>query len=301
MISVIVCSINKRLAEQLKQNINDTIGVPWELVLIDNDELQASIAHVYNTGAQRAQYDLLCFVHEDVLFKTKSWGATIVKLFQTVPNLGALGLAGAKYKSRALSGWYTGIPDFDCCNILHINGQKEEQLIYANPEAGSTIQEVVCLDGVFICATRQLWQQVNFNQRLLNGFHCYDIDFSFRATKISTVAVTYEIDVIHLTEGGSFGNEWVDNTILWHDTSRELLPFSVGGMAHSMQKKDETTITSYWLKRLKGEPITYSRRVEWIVKTGALRHIRLWPEIAMFLCFRFYKRLTGTRTKLNAE
>ena len=71
MISVVICSINKILAEQVSKNIHDTIGVPFELIVIDNNLLKKGIAHVYNLGAGRAKYDVICFVHEDVLFQTK--------------------------------------------------------------------------------------------------------------------------------------------------------------------------------------------------------------------------------------
>src|ERR1700750_840709 len=109
MISVVICSANKTLAEQIKQNISETIGVPWQLVLIDNTQLNKGICHVYNLGASQAQYDIICFVHEDVLFQTSSWGAAIASYFRDDAQLGLVGIAGGRYKSQTLSGWWTGI------------------------------------------------------------------------------------------------------------------------------------------------------------------------------------------------
>jgi hypothetical protein len=36
LISIIVCSISAKLIEQLSNNIKETIGVPHELIAIDN-------------------------------------------------------------------------------------------------------------------------------------------------------------------------------------------------------------------------------------------------------------------------
>ena len=82
MVSVIICSINKTLARQVEQNIQETIGVPWELILTDNTELKKGITWVYNEAASRARFEILCFEHEDVLFGTANWGALIQQYFK---------------------------------------------------------------------------------------------------------------------------------------------------------------------------------------------------------------------------
>ena len=298
MISVIVCSINKIFAEQLEKNINNTIGVPWELILIDNNKVNASIASVYNMGASRARYELLCFVHEDVLFKDRSWGKTLESLFQNNPELGVVGVAGSRYKSRVLSGWYTGVPDFDCCNIAHLNERNEETIIYANPNPQNNVQQVISLDGVFICARKTVWDTIRFNETLLKGFHCYDIDFSVRAARHYQVAVTYEINLIHLTEGGSFGNNWIDSTILWHQSYQNILPLSIAQTPVGWRMK-EVQINRNWLIRLKPEPISLLRKIKWILKTNSLFHIQVWPAIVMFLFFRLYKKLVAFPASLK--
>ena len=63
MISVIICSINKNFAQQVQDNIAATIGVVWEPIIIDNTVSPKSITAVYNLGAAKAQYEILCFVH----------------------------------------------------------------------------------------------------------------------------------------------------------------------------------------------------------------------------------------------
>ena len=158
MISVIICSANQAFAQQVQKNIAETIGVTWEPVIIDNTQSPKGITHIYNLGAARAQYDILCFVHEDVLFQTQNWGVKIIESFKNDNSLGLIGIAGSKYKSKTPSGWYSGFPELDCCNITHLNNDNQKQSIYFNPSPGSQTQRVIVLDGVFLCCPRNVWK-----------------------------------------------------------------------------------------------------------------------------------------------
>lgn len=285
MISVVICSVNPQLAAQVKRNINETIGVPFQLLLIENNEGNG-ICAVYNRGASKAEYEIICFVHEDVLFNTKNWGYVVVKHFEADETLAALGIAGSKGKTKTPSGWSTGLPDFDCCNILHINKAGKEHKIYANPDRANLLQEVVTLDGVFICTRKELWAASPFDEKLLRGFHLYDLDFSFRLSKQNRVAVCYEIDLIHLTEGGDFGNNWVDYTLLWHKNNEANLPKTV----QPDKSPEEIIVAKKWLHRLKSEKISWKNRLRWLAASSALQHPKLWPHIMVFLGHRIYKR-----------
>lgn len=288
MISVVICSVNQALAAQVKRNIDTTIGVPWELILLDNSVLKKGITEVYNIGAARSNFDILCFVHEDVLFRTRDWGKKIVGYFEGDEKLGAVGVAGAKYKSKTPSGWSTGIAGLDCCNILHIDKTGAEQRLYANPAAAATLDYCVTLDGVFICVRKDVWQKTRFDEEHLKGFHLYDIDFSFRVAMNHKVAVTFEIDITHLTEGGDFGNSWLNYTILWHEIFFRQLPNYTAEIKNPFAI--ERIITKKWLHRLKGENIAFINRLKWLRVTNALKYPALWPHVGLFMFYLFKKR-----------
>ncbi|MEG2865326.1 MAG: glycosyltransferase, partial [Mucinivorans sp.] len=75
MISIIVCSVSPDKLSKLKANVEATIGVEYEFVVVDNREGKYSICQAYNIGAQRAKYPYLCFAHEDISFVVKyHWG-----------------------------------------------------------------------------------------------------------------------------------------------------------------------------------------------------------------------------------
>lgn len=291
MISVVICSVNKALAAQVKRNIDSTIGVPWELIILDNAVLKKGITEVYNMGARQAKFDIFCFVHEDVLFRTQNWGSLILGYFGGDKTLGLVGVAGSKYKAKTPSGWVTGIADYDCCNILHLDSNGVEERIYLNPDESKVFQEVVTLDGVFICATREAWSKVTFNEEMLKGFHLYDIDFSLSVALSYRVAVTLEIDLVHLTSGGDFGDAWVENTLKWHEAKDKLLPFVVRHCNVNNRNKTEKCVRLYWLNRLKIERVSFKNRLKWLAVSKAYSDITLVPKIVEFMCFRSIKRV----------
>jgi len=286
MITVVICSINKNLASQVKRNIDNTIGTEWELIMIDNSVLKKGICEVYNEGAERSKYEIICFVHEDVLFETSGWGRTIEGYFHDDKNLRLVGIAGAKYKSKTLSGWATGIRKFDCCSILHVNKSGKHERIYSNPDPGKKLQATVTIDGVFMCTTKRSWAETKFNGGLLHGFHLYDLDFSLRNSMKGNVAVSFEIDIIHLTEGGDFADKWLDETILWHSAYKAELPAAIDASILKDAGRIENIIMKKWLHRLKSEKINFSNRLRWLRNTHTVKRPWLWPHIAAFFIWR---------------
>lgn len=74
MLSLIICSRTPQISEELEKNIAETIGCEYELVVIDNSKNKYSIFRAYNEGVRLAKGDNLCFMHDDILYKTADWG-----------------------------------------------------------------------------------------------------------------------------------------------------------------------------------------------------------------------------------
>lgn len=292
MISVVVCSIDPVLSANLQANIAKTIGVPYEFIVIDNRTAKKCIGAVYNQGAQSAQFSIICFLHEDVVFSTPNWGQKILQHFEANASLGLIGVAGSKYKSQTHSGWYTGIPALDCANILHINRQGQEYRIFAQPSPGKSFEQVVCIDGVFMCCRKEVWERVMFNESLLDGFHLYDIDFSTRVSRLYETIVSYEIDIVHLTEGGSFDNHWVKYTFLWHRMQQQLnqLPLKLNE-PNLPDQLYERKIANTWLSVLMKSKVTMCYRIQWICKLHWKHFFSLLPNIAALLLYPLLRPL----------
>ena len=96
MISLIICSRSSDIDVALKENIKNTIGTDYELVIIDNSNNDYSIFSAYNEGVRRAKGDILCFMHEDILYRTEDWGKKIIAHFED-KSIGLIGFAGTHF------------------------------------------------------------------------------------------------------------------------------------------------------------------------------------------------------------
>ena len=293
MISVVICSVDKKLAQQVKANIDNTIGVAWQDIIIDNTNPSRGLTEVYNDGVTQAKFPVICFVHEDAGFLTMGWGKLVTAYFNTDPALGMIGVAGAAYKSKTLSGWMVSAAGFDRCNILHLDSNGNNTRLHFDDPPQLALKEVVDLDGVFLCTRKDIMTAIPFDQVMLRGFHLYDLDISFRISRSYKVAVSFEIDIIHYTEGGDFGDKWVDNTLKWHKKYSDQLPVYVGNISKQRQSDTEYRVKLFWLKRLKTEKISLWKKVQWITHADVLRHLTLWPHIFIFFLFRPVRYILG--------
>jgi hypothetical protein len=211
MISIIVSSYRTDDFSRLEESIKTSIGVTYELVKIDNPN-RFSLSEAYNYGAEKARFDLLLFVHEDVTFKSTGWGGTLVKLFAENPKLGVVGVAGALKKSMLPTGWGTGTSLFDRINLIQSTEGKAEH--HTTRKGNETGEQVKVLDGVFLATPKKIWEEVKFDETL-PGYHIYDIDFSLRITQNYVGLVSYEILLTHFSMG-NYNSEWVELTLAYH-------------------------------------------------------------------------------------
>ena len=106
-ISIIICSKNGFLEDELVENIKTTIGSEYEIIVIDNSKNKYSIFEAYNIGIKNSIFPYLLFVHEDVLFHSQSWGEILISYFNNDLKLGLIGIAGSKTKEKIPSTWLT--------------------------------------------------------------------------------------------------------------------------------------------------------------------------------------------------
>ena len=216
MFSIIICSISPERLIQVKKNIQDTIGTEHEFIALDNRETRWPIAKVYNEGARRAHYPYLFFVHEDVRFHSKDWGKVIADKLKE-PDCGAIGFAGNKVKLKAYSGW-PQVPEFGCSFLYQKEPQKTNFAVF-NVHLEHPFEEVVCLDGLGIFVCKALWEKYPFDEKMLTGFHCYDLDFSMqiaRTGKYKNYVCTTPAVLIEHFSLGNLDRVWIQETIRLH-------------------------------------------------------------------------------------
>ena len=233
MISIIICSINPELLLNVCKNIHENTDVPVQIITIDNRNSNKGICKVYNEGAVKAKYDILCFIHEDVILHSDNWGTKLVRLLED-QTIGLVGVSGAVYKSKYPGAWTAcDINLYRSSTIQHFkHSVKPIHSIY-NPQM-KTYDEVAVVDGVFLAMRKKVWEQNNFDEILLTGFHCYDIDISIRIGSSHKLVVTHEIILEHLSEG-NFSKNWVLSSLLIHKHWEKRLPVQIGNITKSVR------------------------------------------------------------------
>lgn len=284
MISIIIASADPKLLAAVSLNIEETIGTNFEILGFPNGNAQYGICELYNTGAIRAKYDFLCFMHEDVVLNTQDWGRIVLKTFEEKPDLGLLGLAGSKYKTLAPSGFYCH-DDMSRLNIIQEfkYGEVDSRINYNNPDQ-ERFTEVVSVDGVWFCCPRSVAIAHPFDEQLLKGFHCYDIDFSLSVGTAFKVAVTYEVLLVHFSEG-NYERNWVEQTLIVHKKWQHTFPISLVPLTRKVMITYEKNAFRFFLEKMKDSGFSRSEMlaVLWESKVQQKLGWRLYFKLRFYI------------------
>ena len=252
MISVITSVYNRHLFEQFARNLDETIGMPYELIGIDNSKGQMGLCEVYNKATQQARYDLLCYAHEDIRFRTLNWGEKIVQRFREAPRLGLLGVVGTLYKTYAPNGWGVSWEYSRANFIQHYKHSSEPVTVrYTNP-AQEAVSRVVCVDGMWMCTPKKLAQTIGFDAANFRGFHCYDLDYSLSIRQQYEVGVTFDVQIEHFSEGSPDKN-WIRESIKFHRKWKKNLPAAAEPVPLEIQQGFERQALDNFIYRMRAE------------------------------------------------
>lgn len=174
MISIIICSRKADISAELKQNLANTIGCEFELVVIDNSKNTYSIFEAYNEGVSLSKGDVLCFMHEDVLFRSCGWGETIEKHFREKEEIGLIGFAGTHFLPDTPMYWYSS-PFISQRNLNNDQGVVKEHF-HEEWFGRNNLIEVVAVDGFCFFVRKALFGSISFDEQTYQGFHIYDMD-----------------------------------------------------------------------------------------------------------------------------
>ncbi|MFZ4648187.1 MAG: glycosyltransferase [Patescibacteria group bacterium] len=226
MISIIISTYREEHYQKIAKNIKETIGQDFEIIPIENKGTY-SIAEAYNLGAQKARYPFLCFVHEDIVFQTNNWGQILLKIMDGNNKIGLIGVAGTKLITKYSLGWHSSI-----CAKKFLRGQLNqgknsyEEGYYENffPD-GPPIDKVTSLDGIFLFTKKEIWQNNNFDEKIIKGFHGYDLDFSLQVVNRGYEAViTKDILLHHYSYLGKINKDWFETNKRILKKWKQILP-----------------------------------------------------------------------------
>ena len=173
LVSVVICSIDPLRFERVVANFRARLGpVRHEIVGIHDAR---SLCEGYNRGIANSRGEVIVFAHDDIRIVSPDFAA---KLFAGLAEADILGVAGTTLLCSPVWG-RAGWP--------HLAGQ------VAHPDAGGRpvvtlyglqaplVPEVQALDGLFFAARRAALERVRFDAETFDGWHFYDLDFTFSA------------------------------------------------------------------------------------------------------------------------
>lgn len=196
MISFIICSRSSNRSSSLRKNIENTIRIEHETIVIDNSSNSFSIFTAYNEGVKRANGSLLCFLHDDVLFRSTNWGSQIVKHFED-ENIGIIGFAGSHYIPSTPMYWYSS--PFVSQHNLNKDGNIIENHFHEEWfKEGESLIDVCAVDGLCFFARKKIFDHISFDNINYSGFHMYDMDICLQTLSLNyRVCVCRDILVEH--------------------------------------------------------------------------------------------------------
>ena len=108
------------------------------------------------------------------------------------------GGAAAYFRAGGASESQTGRPGVSICRRRARGGRNKSGL-----------------DGLFLAFRREVAEKIGWDEATFNGFHCYDLDTTFRAYLAGfRLAVANDLPIVHLS-AGEFNNTWEHYTQLF--------------------------------------------------------------------------------------
>lgn len=227
MLSLIICSRTSKISEYLEKNIAETIGSEYELVVIDNSKNKYSIFSAYNEGVRRAQGNNLCFMHDDILYKTVDWGMKVEKMLED-ESLGIVGVIGSYVMTKDYGYWDMMTPYVTgymiCVSKLGVQGNSNCNKYYDQ----TCSNEIVAADGFWLCARKDLFKKISFDEDTYTGYHFYDMDICMQAIMAGYKNMVVRNVLIQHNASPQYVDQFFYNMKKFHDKWRNNLPIYRG-------------------------------------------------------------------------
>jgi tetratricopeptide (TPR) repeat protein len=198
--TIVVCSIDDAKCERSTALYRQLFEhFPHEIVAIRNAR---SLAEAYNTAAAASRADCVLMSHDDVDVLAPDFAPRLVRL---LAEFDAVGVAGSTRMDGPAVGW-SGHPHLRGWITHRAPGEAawRVDVLDPRPVAGG----LAILDGVLLAARREVLTAVPFDARTFDGFHLYDLDWSFRVRQAGLrLGVAGDLLLVHASRG-HYGVAW---------------------------------------------------------------------------------------------
>ncbi|WP_162232321.1 glycosyltransferase [Methylogaea oryzae] len=216
--SVIVCSIDAGKFAQISQCYERLLAERrFEIIAIHDAK---SLSEGYNRGIAAAQGDIVVFSHDDILILDTEFAAKVERRLDGDFDL--LGFAGGTQLEDGY--WWAAGPEYMRGAVAHAVAKDRHLSLHVYGATGANVEPVVMLDGLCLIANRKTVETVAFDAETFDGFHHYDVDFSWSAhCRGLRLGAMTDVPVIHMS-GGIFGSDWKHYRARFWDKYADILP-----------------------------------------------------------------------------
>jgi hypothetical protein len=194
MISIIICSVDDARFAAVAKNFTDLLKDELHEIIRISDA--RSLCEGYTRGIARSRGDLLIFSHDDIEILSPDFA---VRLKEQLGRFDLVGIAGT---SRLIRGeWIVAGPPYIFGQVAQVHPDGGFLvLIFGVP--ARAVGGIQALDGVFLAARRSVVEKIPFDAQTFDGFHLYDLDFTFAAHLAGfRLGVANDIHILHRSMG----------------------------------------------------------------------------------------------------
>jgi tetratricopeptide (TPR) repeat protein len=239
-VSVVICSREAAKFDAVSANYEERLaGVPHEIIGIHDAR---SLCEGYNRGFARSRGDVVVFSHDDIEIVS---GDFAVKLFGSLAKCDIVGVAGTtllRSPAWSRSGW----PNLHG-QVLHPRPDGRLLLTVYRLGQQRLVIGAQALDGLFLAARREVFEKVHFDEKTFDGWHFYDIDFTYSAFVSGfRLGVRTDLLIAHYSDG-SFDKAWEDYARRFLGKHAQALADADGGIKPQLSAFEELRSKEEWV------------------------------------------------------
>ena len=210
-----VCSIDERKARRIREQYQAAVAGAARSRSLSSPDAR-SLSEGYNRGFRQTSGEIVIFSHDDIEIISDDFAKRLLGHLETHD---VVGVAGTSKLIGPL--WITSGPPHIHGVVAHLSKTGGYQLLLYGPPT-DTAQ---ALDGLFFAMRRKVCETVQFDEEIFDGFHSYDLDFTFRLFEQGfKLKVCADILLVH-DSFGSYDAIFADYAARFEQKFRGHMPF----------------------------------------------------------------------------
>jgi hypothetical protein len=145
-VSVVIST--RKIDDEYLKHVEKMFSHPKTQILVYENDGISSLAEIYNDGLKDSIYDVVVFMHDDLIIETKCIGEKINKLFDKNPEFGIIGIAGT---TDLVNGRWWEIKKSMVGEVYHENGGKRWLSKYSKESYSDILKDSIFMKFHSVC------------------------------------------------------------------------------------------------------------------------------------------------------